>query len=159
MRLTRDLCLFVPDSSCSWCQGWFLFMGELVRQRNVLSTTMYSVILLGAGPVFWAVTGYSLVFGRDIGGLIGSLDFILLSRVGMETNGPVDNLPHIVFMSYQCMFSSLTPALISGAYAERMRFSAMVLFSVLWLLFVYSPLAHLILLGELWCMLALPLPL
>lgn len=122
--------------------GLALFYGGLVQRRNVLSTTMHSFFLLGLSGVFWAVIGYSLAFGTDIGGLIGSLEHVFLKGVGMEANGPADNIPHVVFMTFQCMFAALTPALISGAYAERIRFPAMALFTLLWLLFVYSPLAH-----------------
>lgn len=122
--------------------GLALFYGGLVQRRNVLSTTMHSFFLLGLAGVFWAVIGYTLAFGGDMGGLLGNFDFIMLRGVGMEANGPADNLPHVVFMSFQCMFAALTPALISGAYAERIRFPAMVLFTLLWLFFVYSPLAH-----------------
>ena len=122
--------------------GLALFYGGLVQQRNVLSTTMHSIVLLGVASVFWAIIGYTLAFGSDMGGLIGGLDFALLAGVGMEGNGPAANLPHILFFTFQCMFAALTPALISGAYAERIRFSAMLLFSALWLLFIYAPLAH-----------------
>lgn len=122
--------------------GLALFYGGLVQQRNVLSTTMHSIVLLGVASVFWAIIGYSLAFGSDVGGLIGGLDFAFMAGVGMEANGPAPNLPHILFFTFQCMFAALTPALISGAYAERIRFSAMLLFSALWLLCVYSPLAH-----------------
>jgi Amt family ammonium transporter len=122
--------------------GLALFYGGLVQRRNVLSTTMHSFALLGIAGVFWAVAGYSLAFGGDMGGIIGRPDYLFLSGVGMEPGGPVDNIPHLVFMTFQCMFACLTPALISGAYAERFRFSAMALFSVLWLVLVYSPLAH-----------------
>ncbi|MDR0339760.1 MAG: ammonium transporter [Desulfovibrio sp.] len=122
--------------------GLALFYGGLVQRRNVLSTTMHSFILLGIGSVFWAVLGYSLAFGSDFGGLIGKLEYPFLSGVGMAPGGPVDNIPHLVFMTFQCMFACLTPALISGTYAERFRFSAMVLFTLLWLVVVYSPLAH-----------------
>ncbi|MDL2267133.1 ammonium transporter [Desulfovibrio sp. OttesenSCG-928-G15] len=124
--------------------GLALFYGGLVQKRNVLSTTMHSFFMLGLASLFWAVIGYSLAFGGDVlgMGLIGNLDYFMLSNVGMSNNGPVDNLPHVLFMIFQCMFAALTPALISGAYAERIRFPAMALFSLLWLLFVYSPLAH-----------------
>jgi Amt family ammonium transporter len=122
--------------------GLALFYGGLVQRRNVLSSTMHSFVLLGIASVFWAVVGYSLAFGGDIGGLVGNMDFLLLRDVGLEGNGPAPNLPHVVFMSFQCMFACLTPALISGAYAERIRFPAMVLFSLFWLGLIYSPLAH-----------------
>ena len=122
--------------------GLALFYGGLVQRRNVLSTTMHSFILLGIGSVFWAVVGYSLAFGTDIGGIVGGLNYLFLNGVGMEPGGPVENIHHVLFMTFQCMFACLTPALISGAYAERFRFSAMALFSILWLTLVYSPLAH-----------------
>lgn len=122
--------------------GLALFYGGLVQRGNVLSTTMHSFIMLGAASVLWAVIGYTLAFGGDLGGVIGNLDFLMLREVGMEGNGPAENLPHILFFTFQCMFAALTPALISGAYAERIRFSAMLLFSLLWLLFIYSPMAH-----------------
>ena len=122
--------------------GLALFYGGLVQRRNVLSTTMHSFVLLGIGSVFWAIIGYSLAFGEDVGGVLGNLDYLMLKGVGMEPGGPVENIPHVVFMSFQCMFACLTPALISGAYAERIRFSAMALFSVLWLVLVYCPLTH-----------------
>ncbi|MDL2316520.1 ammonium transporter [Desulfovibrio sp. OttesenSCG-928-A18] len=124
--------------------GLALFYGGLVQKRNALSTTMHSFFMLGLASVFWAVIGYSLAFGGDVlgMGIIGNMDYFMLNNVGMSNNGPVDNLPHVLFMIFQCMFAALTPALISGAYAERMRFPAMALFSFLWLLLVYSPLAH-----------------
>lgn len=121
--------------------GLACFYSGLVQKRNVLSTTMHSYILLGVGSVAWATVGYSLAFGEDIGGVIGNLDFAFLQGVGMEL-GEKDSIPPVLFMIFQCMFACLTPALISGAYAERIKFSAMMLFSLLWLLFVYSPLAH-----------------
>ena len=121
--------------------GLALFYGGLVQKRNVLSTTMHSFFMLGMGSVFWALIGYSLAFGDDIGGLIGNLKYAIFLNVGMEPNGD-STIPHILFMTFQCMFACLTAALISGGYAERMRFSALVMFSFLWLLLVYSPLAH-----------------
>jgi Amt family ammonium transporter len=122
--------------------GLALFYGGLVQRRNVLSTTMHSFFLLGMASVVWALVGYTLAFGGDMGGLLGNFDFLMLRDVGMEANGPAENLPHVVFMSFQCMFAALTPALISGAYAERIRFPAMALFTLLWSIVVYSPLAH-----------------
>ncbi|MDL2314209.1 ammonium transporter [Desulfovibrio sp. OttesenSCG-928-C14] len=124
--------------------GLALFYGGLVQRRNVLSITMHSFFMLGLASVFWTVIGYSLAFGGDVlgMGIIGNMDYFMLNNVGMSNNGPVDNLPHVLFMIFQCMFAALTPALISGAYAERIRFPAMALFSFLWLLLVYSPLAH-----------------
>ncbi len=121
--------------------GVALFYGGLVRARNVLSTSMHSFVLMGVIPLLWFACGYSLAFGGDIGGIIGDFSFFMLRGVGLEA-GPVDNIPHMLFMLFQCMFAVLTIALISGSYAERMHFPAMLLFSVLWLIFVYSPMAH-----------------
>ncbi|MDR3038518.1 MAG: ammonium transporter [Candidatus Adiutrix sp.] len=122
--------------------GLALFYGGLVKRQNVLSTTMHSFILLGLGSLVWAAIGYSLAFGGDLGGLIGGFDHVFLKGVGLEPDGPTDTIPHVLFMTFQMMFACLTPALISGAYAERIKFSAMWVFSLLWLIFIYSPLAH-----------------
>ena len=119
-----------------------LFYGGLVRSKNVLSTCMHSYAALGLISVLWAIFGYSLAFSGDIAGIIGNLDHVFLLGVGGAADGPVSNLPHSVFMIFQCMFAGLTVALISGAYAERIRFSAMLLFSALWMLFAYCPMAH-----------------
>ena len=121
--------------------GLALFYGGLVQRRNILSTSMHSYILLGLGSVVWAIAGYSLAFGNDIGGLIGDLRFMMLSGVGLEVKEGL-TIPHMLFMIFQCMFACLTPALISGAYAERIKFPAMILFTVLWLLCIYAPMAH-----------------
>ena len=121
--------------------GLALFYGGLVQRRNILSTSMHSYILLGLGSVVWAVVGYSLAFGGDVGGLIGDFRFFMLRDVGMDVKEGL-TIPHLLFMVFQCMFACLTPALISGAYAERIKFSAMALFSVLWLLLIYAPMAH-----------------
>ncbi len=119
-----------------------LFYGGLVRSRNVLSTCMHSYASLGLVTVLWALFGYSLAFSGDAWGLIGNFDHAFLLGVGSEADGPSPNLPHTVFMAFQCMFAALTAALISGAYAERMRFSAMFLFTGLWMAFAYCPMAH-----------------
>ncbi len=119
-----------------------LFYGGLVRSKNILSTCMHSYAALGMVSILWALFGYSLAFSGDISGLIGNLDHVFLIGVGGEANGPATNLPHNVFMAFQCMFAALTVALISGAYAERIRFSAMLVFSALWTVFVYCPMAH-----------------
>ena len=119
-----------------------LFYGGLVRSKNILSTCMHSYASLGMVSIIWARFGYSLAFSGDISGLIGNLDHVFLMGVGGEANGPAANLPHNVFMAFQCMFAALTVALISGAYAERIRFSAMLVFSALWTVFAYCPMAH-----------------
>ncbi len=123
--------------------GLALFYGGMVRSKNVLATIMQSFIMLGLVSIVWAVIGYTLAFGTDIGGLIGGLDFFALNGVGMDTTGsPADNLPHLLFMIFQCMFAVITPALITGAFAERMKFGALLIFSALWVIFVYAPMCH-----------------
>lgn len=123
--------------------GLALFYAGMTRSKNVLGTVMQSFIMLGLMSVVWAVIGYTLAFGSDIGGLIGGFDFFALSGVGMDTvNSPASNLPHLLFMIFQCMFAVITPALITGAFAERMKFSALMLFSTLWLILVYAPMCH-----------------
>ena len=123
--------------------GLALFYGGLTRSKNVLGTIMHSFAMLGVATVVWVIAGYSLSFGSDIGGLIGGLNFMFLDNVGMEPHPDIaSNLPHLLFMVFQCMFAVITPALISGAYAERIRFPAFLLFSALWILAVYSPMAH-----------------
>jgi len=123
--------------------GLTLFYGGLVRSKNVLGTIMHSFVILCLVSVMWVLWGYSLVYGPDRGGVIGGLDWAGLSGVGIDPNpshGPT--IPHQAFVLFQLMFAAFTPALITGAFAERMRFSALVLFAVLWSIFVYSPLAH-----------------
>ncbi|MHC1790075.1 ammonium transporter [Solidesulfovibrio sp.] len=122
--------------------GLALFYGGMVRGKNILGTLMHSNILLGTVSVLWAVVGYSLAFGGDIGGLIGNLDFMFLNGVGVEAKEGVDNIPHLAFMIFQCMFAVITPALITGAFAERIKFSGFLLFTTLWLILVYCPMAH-----------------
>ncbi|HEY7954242.1 MAG TPA: ammonium transporter, partial [Polyangia bacterium] len=119
--------------------GLALFYGGMVQGRNVLSTFMHSFFALGLVSIQWAVIGYSLSFGATHHGLIGGVDYFGLRGVGMEPHGTV---PHLAFMAYQMMFAVITPALISGAYAERMKFSAYCLFTLLWTTLVYDPIAH-----------------
>jgi ammonium transporter, Amt family len=120
-----------------------LFYGGLVRQKNVLSTIMHSFFMLALISVQWVLWGYTLAFGPDKGGLIGGLDFLGLMGVGAEPNATyAATIPHSAFMIYQGMFAVITPALISGAFAERKRFKSFVIFSLLWATFVYDPVAH-----------------
>ncbi|MEI7769931.1 MAG: ammonium transporter [Chloroflexales bacterium] len=120
-----------------------LFYGGLVRQKNALSTIMHSFFMLGFVSVIWALVGYSLAFSPSIGGIIGGLSWVGLAGVGLEPNADyAPTIPHQAFMIYQMMFAVITPALISGAFAERKRFKAFVIFSLLWLLLVYVPVAH-----------------
>ena len=122
--------------------GLALFYGGLTRNKNVLGTIMHSFFLMGLVSILWVLVGYSLAFGPDLGGIIGGLDYLGLAGVGMEGNGPVDNIPHLAFMAFQMMFAVITPALISGAYAERIKFGAFAVFSTLWLVLIYCPMAH-----------------
>lgn len=119
-----------------------MFYGGLVRARNVLSTNMHSYASLGLITALWAFLGYSLAFGEDWHGIIGNLDYVFLRGVEGVAAPSATNLPHTVFVAFQCMFAVLTVALVSGAYAERIRFSAMLLFSALWLFVAYVPMAH-----------------
>ncbi len=123
--------------------GLALFYAGMTRSKNALGTMMQSFAAIGVITLVWIFWGYSLSFGTDINGLIGGLDFLGMAGVGMEPHESLaTNLPHMVFMIFQCMFAIITPALISGAFAERMRFSAFLLFIILWCTFVYSPLCH-----------------
>jgi Amt family ammonium transporter len=122
--------------------GLGLFYGGMVRSKNVLGTIMQSFIIVGLVSVLWAVAGYTLAFGKDIGGVIGSLDFLFLNGVGMEAGPYSDTIPHLAFMIFQCMFAVITPALITGAFAERMRFGGFLVFTTLWIFVVYAPMAH-----------------
>ena len=124
--------------------GLALFYGGLVRRKNVLGTMMQSFIMMAVVTVIWAVAGYSLAFGGS-GPFIGNLDFAFLNGVGSAPNPDyAGTIPQQTFMVYQLMFAIITPALISGAFAERMKFSAMLLFTMLWSLFVYFPMAHMV---------------
>lgn len=119
-----------------------LFYGGLVHSRNVLSTSMHSYASLGLVTALWAICGYTLAFGNDLHGLIGNLDYIFMAGVEGKAAPMAENLPHTVFVAFQCMFAVLTVALVSGSYAERIKFSGMLLFSTLWLFFCYVPMAH-----------------
>jgi Amt family ammonium transporter len=119
--------------------GLALFYGGMVRERNVLSSFMHSFFALTIVTLQWVLFGYSLSFGATHGHFIGGLQYFALNGVGMEAKGTV---PHLLFMAYQGMFAIITPALISGAYAERMKFSAYCLFTFLWATLVYDPIAH-----------------
>ncbi len=124
--------------------GLALFYGGLVRRKNVLGTMMQSFILMAVVTVVWAVVGYSLAFGGS-SLFIGDFRFALLHHVGSAPNADyAATIPQQTFMVYQLMFAIITPALISGAFAERMKFSAMLLFTVLWSLIVYFPMAHMV---------------
>ncbi|MGQ0812007.1 MAG: ammonium transporter [Nitrospiraceae bacterium] len=123
--------------------GLALFYGGLVRSKNVLGTIMQSFVILCVVSLLWILVGYSLSFGPDVKGVIGNLDWIGLNEVGLNPHaiyGPT--IPHQAFMVFQLMFAAITPALMTGAFAERMKFSGLLLFASLWSLVVYSPVAH-----------------
>ncbi len=119
--------------------GVSLFYGGMVRQKNVLNTMMMSFICLGVVTIQWFIYGYSLSFGPDISKFIGDLSYFGLKGVGVEPSGTI---PHQLFVVFQMMFAILTPALITGAIVERMRFPAFLLFLVLWTSLVYDPICH-----------------
>src|SRR5499426_3214269 len=123
--------------------GLALFYGGMVRQKNALGTLMHSFIIMALISIQWVLWGYSLAFGPDHGGIIGGLDWIGLRGVGVEPfDAYAKTIPHSAFMVFQMMFAIITPALITGAFAERKKFSAFLLFTVLWATLVYDPLAH-----------------
>jgi Amt family ammonium transporter len=123
--------------------GLSLFYGGMVRQKNVLGTIMQSFVALGVVTVQWVILGYSLAFGPDVKGLIGNFDWIGLNHVGIDPNPDyAATIPHQAFMMFQMMFAIITPALISGAFAERFKFSTYIVFVLLWSTLVYAPLAH-----------------
>jgi len=124
--------------------GLALFYGGMVRAKNILGTMMHSVFAMGIMSILWVLVGYTLAFGPDKAGLIGGLDFLGFSGVGADPHpaGLGATVPHSAFALFQMMFAIITPALISGAFAERIKFSGYVVFISLWLLLVYSPVAH-----------------
>ncbi|MBU0729198.1 MAG: ammonium transporter [Proteobacteria bacterium] len=122
--------------------GLALFYGGLVRSKNVLATIMQSFICLGIISVIWVIYGYSLSFGPDVGGFIGNLQFFGLKGVGLTPGPYSETIPDLLFVAFQLMFAVITPALITGAFAERMKFSAFLLFTILWSTFVYFPVCH-----------------
>ena len=138
--------------------GLALFYGGLVRRKNVLSTIMQSIFILALVSVTWVLFGFTLAFGKDavsfdlpvnvplfgshVSGIIGGLDFIGLHGIGKDPISYAPTIPASAYMAFQMMFAIITPALITGAFAERKKFKAFVLFSLLWSLLVYSPIAH-----------------
>ncbi|MFQ5827481.1 MAG: ammonium transporter [Dehalococcoidia bacterium] len=120
------------------------FYGGMVRGKNAAGTIMHCFILVALISVQWVLWGYSLAFGPDWGGLgvIGTLDWVGLRGVGLEAGPYADTIPHQAFMIFQAMFAIITPALITGAFAERMKFKTFLIFMVLWATFVYDPIAH-----------------
>ena len=123
--------------------GLALFYGGLARSKNASSTIMYSLTSMGVVGVVWVLWGYTLAFGPDVGRFIGDFTYFGLNNVSATEPGPyADNMPHQAFMIFQGMFAIITPALVTGAFAERMKFSSYVIFIVLWVTIVYAPVAH-----------------
>ena len=124
--------------------GLALFYGGMVRAKNVLATLMHSVFAMGLMAILWVIVGYTLAFGSDVGGVIGGFDFLGFRDVGAEAHpaGLGATIPHSLFATFQMMFAVITPALITGAFAERIKFSGYVAFISAWLLLVYAPVAH-----------------
>jgi ammonium transporter, Amt family len=128
---------------CMMLPGLALFYGGLVRSKNVLGTIMHTMVILCLISLLWVLCGYSLAFGPDIGGVIGGLGWIGLQGVGLEPSPMyASTVPHQLFVVFQLMFAAITVALITGSFAERMKFTALLWFAALWSLFVYAPLAH-----------------
>jgi Amt family ammonium transporter len=119
------------------------FYGGMVRKKNILSTLNLSVIIMALISLQWVLVGYTLAFGPSVGGLFGNLNFAGLTGVGAEPNADyAPTIPHLAFSAYQMMFAVITPALITGAFVERVRFKSFLVFSLLWATLVYDPVAH-----------------
>ena len=121
--------------------GLAFFYGGMSRSNHVLSVIMHSLFAMGVMTIQWYVIGYSLAWGDDIGGFIGNLKYLFLNNVGVEAEGTI---PHLLFMMFQGMFAIITPAILAGAVVERIKFSAMVIFMVVWGTLVYDPLCHMV---------------
>ncbi len=123
--------------------GLFLFYGGLVRSKNALGTIMHSFFIVALISIQWVLLGYTIAFGSDISGILGTLDFLGLNNVGSSPNPDLaPTIPHFTFMFFQMTFAIITPALITGAFAERIKFSAFIIFILIWATFIYDPLAH-----------------
>ena len=122
--------------------GLALFYSGMVQKKNALTTIMHSFICMALVTVQWVLFGYSLAFGPDHGGIIGGLEWAGLRGVGLDPAGYAPTVPHQAFMIFQLMFAIIAPALITGAFAERMKFSAYIVFALLWTTLVYDPVAH-----------------
>ena len=126
---------------CMTLPGLALFYGGLVRSKNVLGTIMHAAIILCVISIVWILWGYTLAFGPDVGGIIGGLDHLGLMGVGPEAF-PGTGIPHLAFMVFQLMFAAITMALVTGSFAERMKFKALLVFAVLWSTFVTVSYTH-----------------
>ncbi|MDY6821456.1 MAG: ammonium transporter [Deferribacterota bacterium] len=139
-----DILFIIVSSSLVFFMtpGLAMFYGGLVRHKNILSVIMQNFLCMGIVPVVWIIIGYSLAFGPDVSGFIGNLDYFLLNNISLDTANTASNIPEFLFLIFQLMFAILTVALITGAIAERMKFSSFFIFSILWILFVYLPVCH-----------------
>lgn len=125
--------------------GLAFFYGGMVRKKNILNTMMNSFVIIGLISIQWVLIGYTIAFGPDKFGIFGGFDFLGLNGVGAAPNADYSaTIPQSVFVMFQMMFAIITPALITGAFAERMRFPALIAFTLLWSTFVYDPLAHMV---------------
>ncbi len=125
--------------------GLAFFYGGLVGRKNVLAIMAQSFVSLGWTTILWVTFGFTMAFGPDMGGIIGGPQYLFLNNIGMNTPSPINpGVPMWVFVAYQMMFAIITPALITGAFADRVRFRAYMLFLTLWLIFVYFPLVHMV---------------
>ena len=124
--------------------GLAFFYGGLVRRKNVVNTMMTSVFVIGIAAIMWALFGYSLAFGNDHFGIIGDFSWLGLQGIEGSTTDYVSTIPHLEFSIFQMMFAIITPALITGAVAGRMKFKALFLFIILWSVIVYYPMAHMV---------------
>ena len=123
--------------------GLAFFYGGLVRKKNVAGTIMQVIVTMGVVGVIWVIWGYTLAFGPSLGGFIGDFRWLALSGVSASETGPYsDTISHQTFMIFQGMFAMLTPAVVIGGFAERMKFTSFLVFVVIWLTVVYAPLAH-----------------
>ena len=142
---TGDTAWLLISTALVWLMmpGLALFYGGMVRKKNLLATLMMSFAIIAIVSVLWVLYGYSLSFGPDRGGIIGGLDWLGLRNVGQDPSSAyATTVPHLAFMAFQAMFAIITVALITGAAVERMKFSALLIFSALWLTLVYCPVAH-----------------
>jgi Amt family ammonium transporter len=142
---TGDTAWLLVSTALVWLMtpGLALFYGGMVRRKNLLATMMMSFAIIAIVSVLWVLYGYSLSFGPDKSGIIGGLDWLGLKSVGQDPSSVyATTVPHLAFMAFQAMFAIITVALITGAVVERMKFSALLIFSALWLTLVYCPVAH-----------------
>ena len=122
--------------------GVGFFYGGLVRKKNFISMITLSFVAFALVSIQWVVLGYSLAFGTDVGGFIGNLDFLGLNGVGMEAGPYSPAIPGLLYMVFQLVFATVTMAIVTSAFAERIKFSAYLVFALLWTTIVYDPLAH-----------------